>query len=195
MKVVGFAGYSRSGKTTLIEQLVALLRARGLRVSVLKHAHHHFDIDHPGKDSWRHRQAGAYEVLVASSQRLALQREYETPHEPDVHALLRELDPAVDWVLVEGFREAQLPKIEVWRQIDDERGARPLRYPHDAWVRAVATDAPQLLQPAPRQPVLDLNRPAQIADWLLAHPAWFGAGSPAATQEETCHEPSRPPIA
>ena len=79
MKLVGFAGYSGSGKTTLVEQLVAGMKARGLRVSVLKHAHHAFDIDQPGKDSWRHRQAGAHEVLVASGQRMALMREFESP--------------------------------------------------------------------------------------------------------------------
>jgi len=112
MKVVVFASFSGSGETTLLEQVIALLKARGQRVSVLKHAHPRFDIDQPGKDSWRHRQAGAYEVLVASDQRLALVREYPTIHEPDVHALLAQLS-AVDWVLVEGFKFAPLPKIEV----------------------------------------------------------------------------------
>ena len=153
MKVVGFAGYSGSGKTHLIERLIPLLKAKGLRVSVVKHAHHRFDIDRPGKDTFRHREAGAFEVVVASGRRLALMREFERETQLSVHHLIAELYDGIDWVLVEGFREAQLPKIEVWRQIDDERGARPLRYPHDAWVRAVATDAPQLLQPAPRQPV------------------------------------------
>ena len=103
MKVLGFAGYSGSGKTTLLEQLIALLRQRGLRVSVVKHAHHRFDIDHQGKDSWRHREAGAYEVVVASDRRMALMREYEQPHAIDPHELLAELDPRVDWVLVEGL--------------------------------------------------------------------------------------------
>ena len=84
MNVVGFAGFSGSGKTTLVEQLIPALRLRGHRVSVIKHAHHSFDIDHPGKDSWRHRHAGANEVLLASDMRLALLREYDQPHEPDV---------------------------------------------------------------------------------------------------------------
>ncbi len=115
MKVVSFAGYSGSGKTTLVEQVIAQLAARGLSVSAIKHAHHGFDIDQPGDDSWRHRQAGAREVLVASDQRLALMREF-APHEaPDVHGLLARLDWQVDWVVVEGFKASDLPRIEVWR--------------------------------------------------------------------------------
>ena len=104
MKVLGFAGYSGSGKTTLLEQLIALLRQRGLRVSVVKHAHHRFDIDHQGKDSWRHREAGAYEVVVASDRRMALMREYEQPHAIDPHELLAELR-----FLAVGFLVAVLP--------------------------------------------------------------------------------------
>ena len=91
MKVVGFSGFSGSGKTTLVEQLIAVLRLRGLRVSVVKHAHHSFDIDHPGKDSFRHREAGAYEVVVASTQRLAIVRQYEVPVHHTVHQLIAEL--------------------------------------------------------------------------------------------------------
>ena len=115
MKVVGFAGYSGSGKTTLLERVIPALRQRGLRVSVVKHAHHRFDIDHPGKDSWRHRQAGAFEVVVASEHRLALMREYEQPYRLSVHQMLAELYEGVDWVLVEGFKESDLLKVEVWR--------------------------------------------------------------------------------
>lgn len=170
MKVIGFAGYSGSGKTTLVEAVVALMRERGLRVSVVKHAHHCFDVDREGKDSWRHREAGAYEVLLASDRRLALMREFEQPMELSVHDMLAELDPRVDWVLVEGFKHGDVPKIEVWREQPDrvEQGKRtvPL-YPHDARVLAVATDAPQALPVPPRQPVLDLNRPAQVLQWLL----------------------------
>ena len=91
MKVVGFAGYSGAGKTTLVERLIPVLKRAGLRVSVVKHAHHKFDIDHPGKDTWRHREAGAFEVVVASDRRLALMREFETPVELDVHQLIAEL--------------------------------------------------------------------------------------------------------
>jgi molybdopterin-guanine dinucleotide biosynthesis adapter protein len=116
MKVIGFCGWSGSGKTTLIEGVIAALKAAGQRVSVVKHAHHRFDIDHEGKDSWRHRKAGAFEVLVASSKRLALMREYEDEVEHDVHQLIAELAPVADWVLIEGFKHADLLKIEVWRQ-------------------------------------------------------------------------------
>jgi len=169
MKVVGFAGFSGSGKTTLIAQLIPLLRARGQRVSVVKHAHHRFDIDHPGKDSWRHREAGAFEVVIASDRRLALLREFEQPQEPSVHDLLAELDPGVDWVLVEGLKEADVPKVEVWRAPSADYAARPARYPEDAWVQAIATDrADQLPQPT-ALPVFDVHAPTPLADWLLAH--------------------------
>ena len=115
MNVVGFAGYSGSGKTTLVEKLIPALKSRGLRVSVVKHAHHSFDIDQPGKDTYRHRQAGAFEVVVASNNRLALMREFEQPFRMSVHQLLAELYDGVDWVLVEGFKSSDLLKIEVWR--------------------------------------------------------------------------------
>jgi len=107
MKVVGFCGYSGSGKTTLVEQLVARMRLAGRRVSVVKHAHHDFDIDHPGKDSHRHREAGAFEVVIASSRRLAKIREFDAPIEPTVHQLIAELYEC-DWVFVEGFKHADL---------------------------------------------------------------------------------------
>src|SRR5256885_479305 len=96
MKVIGFAGYSGSGKTSLVEPLITLMRAQGLSVSVVKHAHHHFDVDHEGKDSWRHRKAGAYEVVLASDRRLALMREFPRPTELSVHDMLAELDPRVE---------------------------------------------------------------------------------------------------
>lgn len=163
MKVVGFAGYSGSGKTTLLEKLIPALRQRGLRVSVVKHAHHRFDIDHPGKDSYRHRQAGAYEVVVASPHRLALMREFEQPAELSVHQLIAELSPDVDWVLVEGFKHSGLLKIEVWRAAS----GKPVRYLGDECVVAIATDSPDQL-PAPTLcPVLDLNDADAVADHLL----------------------------
>jgi len=172
MKVVGFAGYSGSGKTTLVEQLIPELRLRGLRVSVAKHAHHKFDIDHVGKDSWRHREAGAYEVVVASDRRMALMREFEQEHTPSVHELLAELDPRVDWVLVEGFKESDLLKIEVWRAPEPGKSERPVRYPEDGFVVAVATDAP--LPPVPTAlPVLNLDDPHAVVQWLLAQGARF----------------------
>ena len=172
MKVIGFAGYSGSGKTTLVEALVALMKQRGLKVSVIKHAHHHFDVDREGKDSWRHRKAGAYEVLLASDQRMVLMREYPQTMEPSVHDMLAQLDPSVDWVLVEGFKHGDVPKIEVWRKqqdrLDKGKSIEPL-YPQDALVMAVATDAPQNLPQVPTQPVLDLNQPQVVLQWLLAH--------------------------
>lgn len=163
MKVLGFAGKSGSGKTTLIEQLIRELRQRGLRVSVIKHAHHRFEIDQPGKDSWRHREAGAFEVLLASNRRLVLQREYEQTAEPKVHHLLAEIYDGVDWVLVEGFKHSDLPKIEVWRP---DAGSEPL-YPEDPFIKAIATDVPDQVQPTTLRPVLELNQPGQVVQWML----------------------------
>jgi molybdopterin-guanine dinucleotide biosynthesis protein B len=164
MKVVGFAGYSGSGKTTLIEQVIAQFKSRGLRVSVVKHAHHRFDIDQPGKDSYRHRSAGAFEVLVASNRRSALIREYERESDPTVHQLLAQLYEGVDWVFVEGFKHSDLLKVEVWRKA----AGHPARYMDDDFVVAIATDdASQLPEPTQR-PVLDINQPAAVADWLIA---------------------------
>jgi molybdopterin-guanine dinucleotide biosynthesis adapter protein len=158
MKVVGFAGYSGSGKTTLIEQVIAQFKSRGLRVSVIKHAHHRFDIDQPGKDSYRHRSAGAFEVLVASNRRSALIREYERESDPTVHQLLAQLYDGVDWVFVEGFKHSDLLKLEVWRKAADH----PARYMDDDFVVAIATDdASQLPEPTQR-PVLDINQPAAV---------------------------------
>ncbi|TAN12825.1 MAG: molybdopterin-guanine dinucleotide biosynthesis protein B [Burkholderiaceae bacterium] len=163
MKVVCFAGYSGSGKTTLIERVIPEFRQRGLRVSTVKHAHHRFDIDYPGKDSYRHRAAGAFEVVVASDRRLALIREFEQETRLSVHALIARLDPCVDWVLAEGFKESDLPKIEVWRAATGESA----RFPLDPTVLAVATDAPASLPRPVRIPVLSLNDPAGVARWLL----------------------------
>ncbi len=165
MKVIGFAGFSGSGKTTLVEQLIPLLKAHGLRVSVVKHAHHKFDIDHAGKDTFRHREAGAFEVVVASDRRLALMREFEAPSELKVHHLLAELYEGVDWVLVEGFKDSDLPKIEVWRPT---HSARTL-HADDDFIVAIATDAPEQMDSAIQRPVLALNQPAVIAQWLLDH--------------------------
>ena len=163
MKVVGFAGFSGSGKTHLVEQLIPALKLRGLRVSVVKHAHHDFDIDHPGKDSYRHREAGAFEVVVASDRRLALIREFEQPAALSVHHLLAELYDGVDWVLVEGFKNSNLLKVEVWRAVS----AKPARYPDDDFIAAIATDSPGELPQETLRPVLDLNQPDAIAQWLV----------------------------
>jgi molybdopterin-guanine dinucleotide biosynthesis adapter protein len=163
MKVVGFAGYSGSGKTTLVERLIPALKLRGLRVSVVKHAHHNFDIDHPGKDTWRHREAGAFEVIAASDKRLALIREFEQPAQLTVHQLLAELWDGVDWVLVEGFKGSSLLKVEVWR----ESSGQPARYPHDDFIVAIATESPDRLPVETLRPVLPLDDPDAVAQWLV----------------------------
>lgn len=169
MKVVGFAGYSGSGKTTLVERLIPVLRLQGLRVSVVKHAHHRFDIDHPGKDTFRHREAGAFEVVIASNRRLALLREFERETQLTVHQLLAELYAGVDWVLVEGFKDSDLLKIEVWRSDTD----KPARYPDDPFIVALATDSPQAIPQPTLRPVLDLNDPDAVAHWLVSNQARF----------------------
>ncbi len=168
MNVVGFAGYSGSGKTTLVEQLIPVLKKRGLRVSVVKHAHHSFDIDRPGKDTHRHREAGAFEVVVASSNRFALMREFEKPSAMTVHQMIAELYDGVDWVLVEGFKDSDLLKIEVWRAPTTEYVGKPARYIDDDFIVAIATDAPEQLPQATQRPVLNLNDAEAVADYLLS---------------------------
>lgn len=169
MNVVGFAGYSGSGKTTLVEQLIPALRLRGLRVSVVKHAHHSFDIDQAGKDTFRHRDAGAFEVVVASGRRMALMREFEREARLTVHQLIAELYDGVDWVLVEGFKDSDLLKIEVWRAAS----GKPARYVDDDFIVALTTDSPAEL-PVPTQlPVLDLNNADALAAWLVENQTRF----------------------
>lgn len=173
MKVIGFCGYSGSGKTTLVEQLIVRMRLAGQRVSVVKHAHHAFDIDHEGKDSWRHRQAGAFEVVIASDRRLAKIREFEMHCEPTVHQLIAELYEC-DWVLVEGFKHADLLKIEVWRA----QTGKPVQYAHDPFVVAIATDSADQLPQATGLPLLDLNQPDAVAEFLLDNPGRYEYSSP-----------------
>lgn len=158
MKAIGFAGWSGSGKTSLIEQVISLLSARGLVVSLVKHAHHKFDIDHEGKDSWRHRNAGCREVLISSGRRWSLMHELRGDSEVPLDALLAKLSDC-DLVLVEGFKRAPIPKIEVYRAEVGE----PLLYPDDPDVIAIATDA-ELDTPLPR---LDLNNPQEVADFVV----------------------------
>lgn len=166
MKVMGFAGWSGSGKTTLVEQVIGVLSARGLVVSLVKHAHHSFDIDHAGKDSWRHRQAGCREVMVSSAQRWSLTRELRGAPEATLDELLAHLGPC-DLVLVEGFKRAPIPKIEVHRAAVTE----PLLHPDDANIIAIATDT-VFATPLPR---LDINDPEQVVDFIVDHLAlWAG---------------------
>jgi molybdopterin-guanine dinucleotide biosynthesis adapter protein len=163
MKVVGFAGFSGSGKTTLVESLISALKLRGLRVSVVKHAHHAFDIDHPGKDTFRHREAGAFEVVVASSKRVALMREFEKEADLSVHHLIAELYEGVDWVLVEGFKRSDLLKIEVHRP----SAGKPALYEDDDFIVAIATDMPEIFEGKTLRPVLDVNSADAVAQWLV----------------------------
>ena len=160
MKIFGFAGYSGSGKTTLIEKLIPLLARRGLQVSLIKHAHHTFDIDQTGKDSWRHRHAGAAEVLVTSSRRWALMHELRGEPEPSFDAQLSHLSPC-DLVLVEGFKFAPIPKLEVWRATTGEA----MLHPNDPHIVAIASDE-HVETPLP---LLDLNDPVAVAEFMLSH--------------------------
>lgn len=156
MRVIGLAGWSGAGKTTLLCRLIRALNARGLEVSTLKHAHHSFDIDQPGKDSWEHRQAGAAEVLVASAARWALMHELRNEAEPSLPALLTRMRP-VDVVLVEGFKRERHPKIEVYRMAN----AKPPLHPGDASIIAVAAD---VALPGLAVPLLHLDDIVGIAD-------------------------------
>lgn len=158
MKVFGFAGYSGSGKTTLIEQLIPRFVARGLRVSLIKHAHHSFDIDKPGKDSYRHREAGAGEVLLTSANRWVLMHELRGEREPGLREQLRLFSPC-DLVLVEGYKSADIPKIEVHRPSTDS----PLLHPGDTDIVAVASDQPIAVS----IPLLDLNDLDAIAEFIM----------------------------
>jgi molybdopterin-guanine dinucleotide biosynthesis protein B len=158
MKVFGFAGYSGSGKTTLIEQLIPRFTARDLRVSLIKHTHHDFDVDQPGKDSYRHRAAGASEVLLTCDTRWVLMHELRGAPEASLEEQLAVLSPC-DLVLVEGFKQTPISKLEVHRPA---LGKPPI-WPENKSVVAVATDAP-LDCPLPQ---LDLNDPAAIAQFIL----------------------------
>ena len=159
MKVFGFAGYSGSGKTTLIEQLIPRFVSRGLKVSLIKHAHHAFDIDQPGKDSYRHRQAGATEILLTSSQRWALMHELRGEPEPALDAVLARLSPC-DIVLVEGFKRGSHPKIEVRRLEAKDRSPLTATDPH---IVAVAADHPVTGEAVP---VFDLDDVTAIAEFI-----------------------------
>lgn len=158
LKIIGFAGFSGSGKTTLLEKVIPLLKARGLRIAVIKHAHHKFDIDKPGKDSFRHREAGAGEVLVVSGFRWALMHELVNEDEPSLEELCNRLSPC-DLVLVEGYKYSEIPKFEVHRS---ETG-HPYLYPDDNNIIALVTDTRSEIS----LPQLDVNKPEQVAEYIL----------------------------
>jgi molybdopterin-guanine dinucleotide biosynthesis protein B len=166
MNLIGLAGWSGAGKTTLLTRLIPSLAARGLDVSTLKHAHHRFDVDTPGKDSYAHRAAGARQVLVSSEHRWALMTENRGAPEPDLRFLLAQLAP-VDLVIVEGFKRDRHPKIEVFRAAN----AKPWLHPEDPAIRAIASD----VRPDSPLPWVALDDTEAVADLVLRHAApWPG---------------------
>jgi molybdopterin-guanine dinucleotide biosynthesis protein B len=167
MRVFGLIGWSGSGKTTLMTRLIPELADRGVRVSTMKHAHHSFDVDQPGKDSFLHRTAGAVEVMVASTNRWALMHEHRGAAEPDLEELARSMTP-VDLLMIEGFKRHRHPRLEVHRP----SVGKPLICREDPTVLAVASD-----EPIPELPVrrLELDDIRGIADFVLAHAAPIGS--------------------
>ena len=160
-RALGLAGWSGSGKTTLLVQLIPVLVKRGLRVATIKRAHHEFDVDVPGKDSYEHRKAGAAEVLICSSSRWVQMHELAGEAEPSLDELLRRVSPC-DLILIEGFKRERHPKLEIYRPAL----GKPALYPDDPAIVAVATDAPLA---APHPPRVDLNDIAAVADCVLMH--------------------------
>jgi len=161
MRIIGLAGWSGSGKTTLITKIIPRLIARGVTVSTLKHAHHGFDLDQPGKDSFFHRAAGATEVVISSARRFAILHELRGESEWDLPDLVAKMSP-VDLVLVEGYKRDAFPKLEVYRTAN----GKPLIHPDDPHVVAIASD---VALPAAKVPVIDLNEIEAIADLLLQY--------------------------
>ena len=159
MKRYGVVGWKNAGKTGLMERLVTEITGRGFSVSTVKHAHHSFDVDHPGKDSFRHREAGASQVLLASRNRIALMHELRDAPEPSLEELLVQLAP-VDLVLIEGYKRDGHPKVEAHRAVT----GNPLIAPDDPTIRAIASDTPLSLD----RPVFDLDDTVSIADFILA---------------------------
>ena len=161
MRLIGLSGWSGSGKTTLLTALIPVLIGRGHSVSTIKHAHHEFDVDTPGKDSYVHRQAGAREAMISSQRRWALMRELRGAPEPDLRELLSHLSE-VDLVLIEGFKLQAHPKIEIHRSVV----GKPLLHPHDDRIVAIASDTPL---PEASVPWLSLGDVGGIADIIVEH--------------------------
>jgi len=163
--VLGFAAWSGTGKTTLLEKLIPLLSNQGIRIGIIKHAHHQFDIDKEGKDSYRLRKAGAGQLLIASKRRWALMA--ETPaqeNDPDLQYLVDQLEQSqLDLIMVEGFKQVPFNKLELHRR---ETG-KPFIHPHDPGIIAIATDSPELVQSS--LPVLDINSPQTICAFIRDH--------------------------
>ena len=169
--VIGFVAYSGTGKTTLIEQLITCFTERGINVAVIKHTHHHFDIDQPGKDSYRHRKAGASEVLLVSDQRWVLMHELKQSAEPTIEEQLSKLSPC-DLVIVEGFKNANIPKIELWRAEHEECITRGCKANEDLNILAIAYPGGKDAVKKPKLtrdiPVLNLDDVEQIAQHVIA---------------------------
>lgn len=161
MKVMGIVGWSGSGKTSVLVELLPLFKAKGYVVSTMKHAHHRFDVDKPGKDSFRHREAGASEVLVVTSSRWVLMHESREEPEPSIEALIERMTP-VDLLLIEGFKTHCHPKLEIHRESE----GKPLLCLDDPEIVAVASDRPL---PGLQVPRLDLNDPSAIVEFILTH--------------------------
>jgi molybdopterin-guanine dinucleotide biosynthesis protein B len=161
MKVLGVTGWSGAGKTTLLAKLIPELVSRGVRVSTMKHAHHAFDVDQPGKDSFIHRQAGASEVLIGSAKRWALMHELRDDAEPSARELMRHMTP-VDLLLIEGFKGEDHEKMEVWREVN----GRKLLSTDDATFVAVLCDG---VPPSTKLPIINLNDVTAIADFVMRH--------------------------
>ncbi|MEJ2454452.1 MAG: molybdopterin-guanine dinucleotide biosynthesis protein B [Candidatus Thiodiazotropha sp.] len=181
LPLIGFCAFSGTGKTTLLTRLLPELRQQGLRIAVIKHAHHQFDIDCPGKDSHELRKAGATEILVASRRRMALVTEFESDHpEPTLEELLTALDPArLDLVLVEGFKRAEIPKIELHRPAL----GKPLLCLQDPMIIAIATDG-EIADAPSDLPRLNINDPLEIVSFIQQRIARFKA--------RTDHDPNHP---
>jgi molybdopterin-guanine dinucleotide biosynthesis protein B len=167
MRIIGLAGWSGSGKTTLITKLIPRLIARGIKVSTLKHAHHGFDLDQPGKDSFFHRTAGATEVIISSAKRWAILHELREEPEWDLRGLVAKMSP-VDLVVVEGFKRDAFPKLEIHRAAN----SKPLIHPEDPHIIAIASD---IALTQAKVPVIDLNDIEAIADLLLKRAVAVGA--------------------
>ena len=161
MRIIGLAGWSGSGKTTLVTGVIPVLTRRGLKIATVKHAHHEFDTDQPGKDSWLHRRAGASEVAIVSSRRWAIMHELGNDPEPPLADILTKLSP-VDLVIVEGFKREGHDKLEIHRR----ETAKPLLYPQDSHIVAVLSDEPL---PSCPLPVIDVDDITAVADFLVAH--------------------------
>ena len=160
MKTFGFAGWSGSGKTTLIEQLIPRIVVEGHTVSLIKHAHHQFDVDQPGKDSYRHREAGCQEVLVSSAKRWVLMHELRGQSEPSLEVQMAHISPC-DLLLIEGYKAYPMPKLEVFRS----ENRKPLLHPEDPHIVAIASDVPV----DSKLPRFDLNDYDGIVDFILRH--------------------------